>query len=165
MTPRLGAAAFGAATVLLCSAAAAAAVVTDDPTGSGTPSSSSDPGGKGSDGRGQGEGRTGGVGPDAAGPAHHGLCTAWSHVRDTPGRAAQSPAFRNLQEAGCEDGAATRGDEKKKEKDEATSPGQGRPDNPGRGHAKDRSKAKDKNGDGDDSGDDSGDQGGDATED
>lgn len=162
MIPRLGAAAFGAATVLLCSGVAAApAVVTDGPTGSGTPSSSSDPGGKGSDGRGQGEGRTGGVGPDAAGPAHHGLCTAWSHVRDTPGRAAQSPAFRNLQEAGCEDGAATRGDEKKKEKDEATSPGQGRPDNPGRGHAKDRSRAKDKNSDGDDSGD----QGGDATED
>ena len=81
-------------------------------------------------------------------PRHPGACRAVS-------------AFRNLQEAGCEDGAATRGHEKKKEKDEATSPGQDRPDNPGRGHAKDRSKAKDKNSDGDDSGD----QGGDATED
>ena len=161
-TPRLGAAVTGAAIVLLCSgvAAAAAVVVTDDPTGSATPSTSSSPGGKGSDGRGKDKGRTGGVGPDAAGPAHHGLCTAWSHVRDTPGRAAQSPAFRNLQEVGCEDGAATRGDDKKKkEKDEATGPGQGRPDNPGKGHAKDRSK--DKSSDGDDNGD----EGGDATED
>ena len=39
---------------------------------------------------------TGGVGPDAAGPAHHGLCTAWSHVQGTPGKAADSTAFRNL---------------------------------------------------------------------
>ena len=66
-----------------------------------------------------------------------------------PGARRQSPAFRNLQEVGCEDGAATRGDDKKKkEKDEATGPGQGRPDNPGKGHAKDRSK--DKGSDGDD---------------
>lgn len=50
---------------------------------------------------------TGGVGPDAAGPAHHGLCTAWSHVQGTPGKAADSTAFRNLQAVGCDDVPAT----------------------------------------------------------
>jgi len=49
------------------------------------------------------EAGTGGVGPDAAGPAHHGLCTAWSHVQGTPGKAADSTAFRNLQAVGCDD--------------------------------------------------------------
>ena len=46
---------------------------------------------------------TGAVGPDAAGPAHHGLCTAWSHVQHSPGRAAQSTAFRNVQQIDCSD--------------------------------------------------------------
>jgi hypothetical protein len=50
---------------------------------------------------------TGGVGPDAAGPAHHGLCTAWSHVQGTPGKAADSTAFRNVQAVGCDDVPAT----------------------------------------------------------
>ena len=35
------------------------------------------------------------VGPDATGPAAHGLCTAWANVADK-GKAAQAPAFRNL---------------------------------------------------------------------
>ena len=55
------------------------------------------------DGGDPGRARTGGVGPDAAGPAHHGLCTAWSHVKDTPGKAAQSTAFRNVQQVDCSD--------------------------------------------------------------
>lgn len=63
----------------------------------------------GEDGDGQeagddsGEAAAGGVGPDAAGAAHHGLCTAWSHVMDAPGKAADSTAFRNLQAVGCDD--------------------------------------------------------------
>jgi hypothetical protein len=46
---------------------------------------------------------TGGVGPDATGPAHHGLCTAWSHVQGTPGKAADSTAFRNVALVDCSD--------------------------------------------------------------
>ena len=46
---------------------------------------------------------TGGVGPDAMGPAHHGLCTAWSHVQGTPGKAADSTAFRNVALVDCSD--------------------------------------------------------------
>ena len=59
--------------------------------------------GSGDDSGEAGDTRTGGVGPDASGPAHHGLCTAWSHVKDAPGKAAQSTAFRNVQEVDCSD--------------------------------------------------------------
>lgn len=36
------------------------------------------------------------VGPDATGPAAFGLCTAWSHAKDSANAAEKSIAFRNL---------------------------------------------------------------------
>jgi len=36
------------------------------------------------------------VGPDATGPAAHGLCTAWSHAKPAKRTASHSVAFRNL---------------------------------------------------------------------
>ena len=68
----------------------------------------------------------GGVGPDAAGPAHRGLCNAWSHVKDTPGNAANSTAFRNLQEVGCDDVALKpKGGSDKDDAEDGTNPGKG----------------------------------------
>lgn len=39
------------------------------------------------------------VGPDATGPAAFGLCTAWSHAKDSGNAAEKSIAFRNLTKA------------------------------------------------------------------
>ena len=73
--------------------------------------------GGGGDSGDSGDALTGGVGPDAAGPAHHGLCTAWSHVQHSPGKAAQSTAFRNVRQVDCSDVATKeKGDEGKSSK-------------------------------------------------
>ncbi|SES50069.1 hypothetical protein SAMN05216199_0604 [Pedococcus cremeus] len=53
-----------------------------DADGSGTPKSGAAP--------------TTAVGPDAKGPAAHGLCTAWSHAKPSKRTAGHSVAFRNL---------------------------------------------------------------------
>ena len=127
---RVGIALSGAAILLACGGVAAAAAGAPLSAGPGsadptvsvsptpTPSPSDDGADTGSDdgsdtdegddsatdaGGDSPEAGTGGVGPDAAGPAHHGLCTAWSHVQGTPGKAADSTAFRNLQAVGCDD--------------------------------------------------------------
>ncbi|TQJ50237.1 hypothetical protein FBY26_1937 [Phycicoccus sp. SLBN-51] len=55
---------------------------TGDADGSGTPKSGAAP--------------TTAVGPDAKGPAAHGLCTAWSHAKPSKRTAGHSVAFRNL---------------------------------------------------------------------
>jgi hypothetical protein len=54
----------------------------DDADESGTPKSGAAP--------------TTAVGPDATGPAAHGLCTAWSHAKPAKRTASHSVAFRNL---------------------------------------------------------------------
>jgi len=130
---RVGIALSGAAILLACGGVAAAAagaplsagLASADPTVSVSPTPTPSPSATDDDGAGTGSGDgsdtdegddsgtdaggdspeagTGGVGPDAAGPAHHGLCTAWSHVQGTPGKAADSTAFRNLQAVGCDD--------------------------------------------------------------
>ena len=45
------------------------------------------------------------VGPDATGPAAFGLCTAWSHAKDSGNAAEKSIAFRNLATAATAAGA------------------------------------------------------------
>jgi hypothetical protein len=55
---------------------------TDDADESGTPKSGAAP--------------ATAVGPDATGPAAHGLCTAWSHAKPSKRTASHSVAFRNL---------------------------------------------------------------------
>jgi hypothetical protein len=92
----------GVATVAYVSASAPAATPEAHSTPAGSPTSvdatthartpSGAPTSTGSSGTGSA------VGPDATGPAAHGLCTAWSHVADK-GKAAKSPAFRNLASA------------------------------------------------------------------
>lgn len=87
----------GAATVAYVSASTPAATPEAHSTAAGSPTTV-DGGANRQTPSGAPTGTAGAVGPDATGPAAHGLCTAWANVADK-GKAAESPAFRNLASA------------------------------------------------------------------